>query len=70
LSDQQRESLAFANLIAGVRQRTGGAITVALESVGTSRTSAPYPARTDMLTAGDWNRAAAANNRVEFSTEP
>jgi CheY-like chemotaxis protein len=70
LSDQQRESLAFANLIAGVRQRTGGAITVALESAGTSRANTPYPARTDMLTAGDWNRAAAANNRVEFSTEP
>jgi CheY-like chemotaxis protein len=70
LSDQQRESLAFANLIAGVRQRTGGAIAVALESAGTSRASTPYPARTDTLTAGDWNRAAAANNRVEFSTEP
>jgi CheY-like chemotaxis protein len=70
LSEQQRESLAFANLIAGVRQRTGGAITVALESAGSSRASAPYPARSDALTAGDWNRAAAANNRVEFSTEP
>jgi CheY-like chemotaxis protein len=70
LSDQQRESLAFANLIAGVRQRTGGAITVVLESAGTSRANTPYPARTDTLTAGDWNRAAAANNRVEFSTEP
>ncbi len=36
LSGQQRQSLAFANLVAGVRQRTGGAITVALESAGSA----------------------------------
>jgi hypothetical protein len=70
LSGQQRQSLAFANLVAGVRQRTAGAITVALESVGSAHPSAPYPARSDMLTAGDWNKAAAANNRVDFAVEP
>ncbi|MEO7206349.1 MAG: response regulator [Steroidobacteraceae bacterium] len=69
LSGQQRQSLAFANLVAGVRQRTAGAITVALESTGTNHPSPPYPARTDSLTAGEWNKAAAANNRVEFSAE-
>jgi CheY-like chemotaxis protein len=70
LSGQQRQSLAFANLVAGVRQRTAGAITVDLESTGTAHPSMPYPARTDSLTAGDWNKVAAANNRVEFSVEP
>ena len=69
LSGQQRQSLAFANLIAGVRQRTAGAITVAMENAGNARPTVPYPARTDSLTAGEWNRAAAANNRVEFSAE-
>jgi CheY-like chemotaxis protein len=70
LSGQQRESLAFANLIDGVRQRTSGAITVALESQGTGAGAAmPYPARSETLTAGEWNRVAAANNRVEFSAE-
>ena len=69
LSSQQRQSLAFANLVASVRQRTSGAITVALESAGSSHAAAPYPARTESLTAGEWNRAAAANNRVEFSAE-
>jgi hypothetical protein len=70
LSGEQRQSLAFANLIADVRQRTSGAITVKLESEGTgARTSTPYPTRSESLTAGDWNRAAAANNRVEFSAE-
>jgi CheY-like chemotaxis protein len=70
LSGQQRESLAFANLIAGVRQRTSGAITVALETAGAARPSIPYPPRSEALTAGEWNRAAAANNRVEFVAEP
>ena len=69
LSGQQRQSLAFANLVAGVRQRTSGAITVALESAGTAHPGTPYPARTDGLTAGDWNKAAVANNRVEFAVE-
>jgi CheY-like chemotaxis protein len=69
LSGQQRQSLAFANLIAGVRQRTAGAITVALENVGSSRNAVPYPPRNEALTAGEWNRAASANNRVEFALE-
>jgi CheY-like chemotaxis protein len=70
LSGQQRESLAFANLIAGVRQHTSGAIAVVLDNAGSSRPSVPYPPRSESLTAGEWNRAAAANNRVEFAVEP
>ncbi|HEY4446069.1 MAG TPA: response regulator [Steroidobacteraceae bacterium] len=69
LSGQQRQSLAFANLIAGVRQRTAGAITVAIENEGSAHPSMPYPARIESLTAGEWNRVAAANNRVEFAAE-
>jgi CheY-like chemotaxis protein len=67
---QQRQSLAFANLTAGIRQRTGGAITVAIESGASVRPSAAYPTRSETLTAGDWNKVAATNNRVEFSFEP
>jgi hypothetical protein len=69
LTAQQRQSLAFANLVAGVRQRSGGAISVVLESAGFTRGTAPYPPRSETLTAGDWNRVAAANNRVEFATD-
>jgi CheY-like chemotaxis protein len=69
LSGQQRQSLAFANLIAGVRQRTAGAITVAIENAGSGRPNMPYPARSESLTAGEWNRVASANNRVEFTAE-
>jgi hypothetical protein len=70
LTQQQRQSLAFANLLAGVRQRSGGTISVVLENVGSSRPASPYPSRTEALTAGEWNRAAASNNRVEFTAEP
>jgi len=69
LTGQQRQSLAFANLIAGVRQRTSGAIAVLIENAGATRAATPYPPRNDSVTAGEWNRAAAANNRVEYSME-
>ena len=69
LSGQQRQSIAFANLVAGVKQRTAGAITVAVENAASARAAVPYPARADSLTAGEWNRAAAANNRVEYAAE-
>jgi CheY-like chemotaxis protein len=70
LTGQQQQSLAFANLIAGVRQRTSGAISVAIENAGSSHIAAPYPPLNESVTAGEWNRAAAANNRVEFSADP
>jgi hypothetical protein len=70
LSAQQRQSVAFANLVASVRQRTAGAISVVVDTGGVSRATFPYPARTEYLTAGEWNRAAAANNRVDFALEP
>lgn len=70
LSGQQRQSLEFGNLIASVRQRTGGAISVTIEDTPPSSVAVPYPARTDTLTAGEWNKAAAANNRVEFAVKP
>jgi CheY-like chemotaxis protein len=69
LAGQQRQSLPFANLVAGVRQRSGGAISVIIENVGSSRPASPYPPRTEALTAGEWNRVAASNNRVEFTAE-
>lgn len=64
-----RQSVAFANLVNGVRQRSGGAISIVVEGVGT-RAAAAYPPRNESVTAAEWNRVAAANNRVEFSVEP
>jgi len=70
LTGQQRQSIAFANLVAGVRQRTGGAITVVFETATPPHAATPYPLRNDSVSAGEWNRAATANNRVEFAAEP
>ncbi|HVC01387.1 MAG TPA: response regulator [Steroidobacteraceae bacterium] len=70
LSGQQRQSLAFGNLIAGVRERTGGAISVTIQDGASSHVAMPYPAQTATLTAAEWNKAAAANNRVEFAVQP
>ena len=70
LTGQQRQSLAFANLMASVRQRSAGTITLTIENAGSTRPVAPYPLRNESVTAGEWNRAAAANNRVEFSADP
>jgi CheY-like chemotaxis protein len=69
LTGTQRQSLPFANLAASTAQETGGDIRVETIAAG-RRPSVPYPAMTDGLTAGEWNRAAMRNNRVEFTIEP
>ena len=66
----QRQSLAFANLIGSIRQRSSGAISVTTENAGNARLAVPYPVRSDSMTAGEWNKAAAANNRVEYLAQP
>jgi CheY-like chemotaxis protein len=67
---QPRESLAFANLVASIRQRTAGAIAVSIDNTANPRPAVAYPPRSESLTAGEWNKAALANNRVEFLAEP
>jgi CheY-like chemotaxis protein len=69
LTGAQRQSLPFANLAASVAQETAGGIRVEVVSAG-RRPMVPYPAAAESLTAGEWNRAAARNNRVEFTIEP
>jgi len=66
LPPAQRMPLALANLIAGIRDATHDALDVET-SVGDPATlRKPYPQVTDELTAGEWNRAGKANNRVEI----
>lgn len=71
LPTAQRQSLAFANLVASLRQESGGALTVEVAHGG-RRPSVPYPPAGQLarVTAGEWNRIAAQNNRVEFATQP
>lgn len=71
LTAAQRQSLAFANLMSTMKQQTADALTIEVAYAG-RRPSVPYPEgeRLNRATAGDWNRAAAQNNRVEFAAVP
>jgi CheY-like chemotaxis protein len=71
LTPAQRQSLAFANLLSSVRQDAAAGVNVEVQYEG-RQPSVPYPAGDQLarLTAGDWNRIAAQNNRVEFAAQP
>lgn len=61
-----RQPLGFANLAATVRRRSNGAIALELAAGPRERLAASYPP-IDTATAGQWNAAAQANNRIEIS---
>lgn len=65
LSPLQRESLGFANLAGELRSSTHGALDIQHTTGDAASTAVSYPQISDSLTAGEWNRAAAANNRIE-----
>jgi CheY-like chemotaxis protein len=69
-SASQRQSVAFANMIATARQNAGGKIDVQISAGSSDEVATAYPALSDTLTAGEWNRVAAANNRVEVHWQP
>jgi CheY-like chemotaxis protein len=64
-----RQPLAFANLAASVQQRTEGRIRLDLVQGSPDHLMAAYPGG-ERTTAGAWNEAAAANNRLEISVLP
>ena len=66
LPPAQRMPLALANLIAGIRDSTHGTLDVETSVGDPAVLRTPYPPVTDELTAGEWNRAGKANNRVEI----
>jgi hypothetical protein len=65
-SATQRTPLALANLIGEIRSSTHGALDVQLASGDPASVVTAYPTPTTDLTAGEWNRAASSNNRVEI----
>lgn len=69
LSVQQRQSVAFANLLATVNSDAGRRINVQLADNG-RQANAVYPARSATLTAGEWNRVAERNQQVTFTVAP
>jgi CheY-like chemotaxis protein len=71
LAAAQRQSVAFANLISTIKQQSGDSLAIEVNNAG-RRPSVPYLEgdRLNRATAGDWNRIAAQNNRVEFAALP
>src|SRR5690606_29871612 len=69
MSPAQRQSLAFANLLSSLR-KDADVLQVEVPHFGRHPLT-PYPnPQQDALTAGEWNKIAALNNRVEFIAEP
>ena len=64
------ESVAFANMLSAQRSHGRGAFDVQLTSGSADEVATPYPAVSAQLTVGEWNRAAAVNNRVEVRAHP
>ena len=62
------QSPEFAELLAAQAGRGRGALDVQLIVDEADEVATPYPAISAPLTAGEWNRAAAANNRIEVHT--
>ena len=57
-------------MVATARQSAGGRIDVQISAGSSDETVTPYPPVSDTLTAGEWNRVASANNRVEVHWQP
>jgi CheY-like chemotaxis protein len=66
LSPAQRTPLPFANLVGAVRNTSHKTLDVQTSAGDATTTIAPYPSVSPELTAGEWNRAGGANNRVEI----
>ena len=66
----EHESVAFANMVSAARSRSHGALEIQLSSGAADEVITPYPPATAFLTTGEWNRAAATNNRVEVRARP
>jgi CheY-like chemotaxis protein len=69
LSSAEREPAGFAALVAGVRERTHGAIDVRFEHLGHSPAPGAYPSAPD-ASAAQWNAAATGRNYLEFALSP
>jgi CheY-like chemotaxis protein len=65
-SAAQRESVAFANMLATAQRNSGGKIEVQVTAGTVDEIITPYPPVSDSVQAAEWNRVATANNRVEL----
>lgn len=65
-----QQSVGFANFIRLADARSGGRIQYEIISLGNSDPVLGYPPTPVGITAAEWNRIAAANNRVEIAVLP
>jgi CheY-like chemotaxis protein len=65
LAPSQRESLGYANLVGEFRSATRGALDIRFTPGEATAVVMNYPQISSVLTAGEWNKAGTANNRVE-----
>jgi CheY-like chemotaxis protein len=66
LSPAQHTPLSLANLAGDIRHSTHGALQLQSSVGDPAVVAVPYPPLSSELTAGEWNRAASTNNRVEI----
>jgi CheY-like chemotaxis protein len=66
----ERQSAPFADMITDMRRRGGNTLTLQVAEGDAEETIVDYPPPGERLSAGEWNRAAAANNRVEVRWRP
>jgi CheY-like chemotaxis protein len=59
----RRQTLQFANIVMDAQSRSR--IRVESDAAGAEEPAVPYPAVTAELAAGEWNRVAAANHRID-----
>lgn len=64
-TESGRQSVAFANFLADPAI-SNGPVRIETEAFGNTEPRIPYPVLADGVTAGEWNRAARANQRVEI----
>ncbi len=67
--DTQPGMLEFENYLTAIKQDYSG-IDIEFEEMGSQYTLEDYPGQGALVSAKEWNRVAALNNRLEFSLQP
>jgi CheY-like chemotaxis protein len=65
-----RQSVRFANYVAALQTDPVNVVGVEIAALGNTAPVAPYPPNLPGIPAGDWNRVARENNRVQVTFLP
>lgn len=64
------QSMVFSNALASIEARFGEHVQIAIETAGIDEPLQQYPDGPEGVSAGDWNKIAAVNQRIDFSFTP